>query len=112
MNDFCFGLQHKIDIFGETVRFKFQGRDKYSTPVGAVISCLTLTGFLIFFLVRTAQLFSSENPNLTMISMAADGQSIDLYDLNFFFAIENIDPRAGRISATYTKWTRGEKKQK
>ena len=44
--------------------------------------------------------------------MAADGQRIDLYELNFFFAIENIDPKAGRISATYTKWTRGEKKQK
>ena len=80
--------------------------------MGAVFSCLTLTGFLIFFLVRTSQLINSDNPNLTMISMAANGQSIDLYELNFFFAIENVDPKVGRISASYTRWTRGEKKQK
>ena len=47
-----------------------------------------------------------------MISMAANGQSIDLYELNFFFAIEKVDPKVGRISASYTRWTRGEKKQK
>ena len=94
-------------MFGESVHLKFQGKDKFTTPVGAVISCLTLSMFFSFFIVRTMQLMNSDNPNLTMVAMASDEESINLHQHQFFFAIQEVDPKVGRIEITLTQWTKG-----
>ena len=60
---------------------------KFSTPVGAIMSCLTMTLFFSFFMVRTLQLKNSDDPDLTMIEIASEQDYINLHELNFFFAI-------------------------
>ena len=47
-------------------------------------------------MLRTLKLVNSDDPFLSMITMKQqDDEIIDLWQLDFMFAIENIDPRIG-----------------
>ena len=39
-----------------------------------------------------------------MTTVVTESQIVDLWQLGFMFAVEDIDPRMGRIQVTYTKW--------
>ena len=52
--------------------------------------------FTTFMMLRTLKLVNSDDPFLSMITMKQqDDEIIDLWQLDFMFAIENIDPRIG-----------------
>ena len=92
-----------LDIFGESVKLTYQKKPTFQTWVGTCISCLVLTLFTAFCGVRTLKLFSASDPFFSMMTMAKEEQDpIDLWALNFMFAIEDIDPRAARITVDHT----------
>ena len=43
-----------------------------------------------------------------MTTIVTENQIVDLWKLGFMFAVENIDPRMGRINVTYTTWSQEE----
>ena len=45
-----------------------------------------------------------------MLAMEAEDVEVDLWDLNFMFAVENLDPRIGRVNAEQVYWGTGTKK--
>ncbi len=92
-----------FDIFGESVKLTYQKRATFQTWVGTFFSLIVLTMFLAFFGVRTGKLVSATDPFFSMMTMAKEEiDPIDLWALNFIFAIEDIDPRAGHIIVEHT----------
>ena len=86
-----------LDIFGANVEFTFKGKRNFTTIVGALITSLMFAVFLSFMTVRTLKLFSKDDPFLSTMTMDAEDKAINLWDLGFYFAIEQIDPRVGYI---------------
>lgn len=98
-----------LDIFGETVKFTFRQKGSFQTWFGTFITCAVLTLFTAFAGVRTLKLFNAEDPFFSMMTMAEEKiDPIDLWALNFVFAVEDIDPRAGRIVVEHVKWGKAE----
>lgn len=67
------------------------------------IGCTTL--MLAFLVMQTSKLISKDDPFFSMTTVVLDWQQIDLWSLGFMFAIEDIDPRVGRINVKQTSWT-------
>ena len=88
-----------VDCFDRHMNLTFRKQSTFTTPVGATVSLLGLFLFLIFFTVRTLQLVDGSNPFFTMLTFENSVNQIDLNRLDFFFAIERVDPRYGRIQA-------------
>ena len=96
----CTNLQEG-DLYGEAVQFTFQGLSTSSSPVGMFFSCLTITMFAAFFSVRTIKFWSSYDHTFAMIDQGSEFEEINLIEHNYFFTMENIDSRAGKIIATH-----------
>ena len=52
-----------------------------------------------FMIVQTKKLISMDDPFFSMTKVFAETQIVDLWQLGFMFALEDIDPRYGRIRA-------------
>ena len=63
------------------------------------MTTLVVTLLIAFTVVKTQKLVLYGEPNLSTTSMQADGGGIDLYKLDFMFAIEKPDARVGRVKA-------------
>ena len=92
-------LIQNFDIYGEGVAFTFQKNARFSTWIGMVFTLLTLSFMIAFTVNRTTKLVSQEDPFFSMLAMAAEDSEVDLWELNFMFAVTKLDPRAGRVSA-------------
>ena len=69
--------------------------------------------FITFMMIRTIKLASGDDPFFSMTLLPSDNEAIDLWKLDFMFAIEDLDPRVGRIEANHVVWDfRGEKSNK
>ena len=93
-----------MDIFGERVEFTFRKKTKFKTWIGASISCIMCSFFFTFLVLRTVKLVTSDDPFFSLTTMGVTDQNMDIWKLDFMFAVENIDPRAGRISAQHVTW--------
>mgnify|MGYP000928606412 CR=1 FL=1 len=60
--------------------------------------------FAVFLVMRTTKLVSREDPFFSMLHMGSPDQDIDLFQLNHFFAVQKLDPRAGRLVAEHVRW--------
>lgn len=70
-----------------------------------------MTLFMAFCGVRTLKLYSASDPFFSMMTMAKEEQDpIDLWALNFMFAVEHVDPRAARITVDAIQWGPGKDK--
>ena len=101
-NTLCSNLG-RADLYGEYVQFTFQGHRAYSSPIGKCFSCLTITMFIAFFAVRSIKFWSSEDPFFAMIDQGSDYEAVDLLENGYFFAVEKIDERAGRIKTSLVR---------
>ena len=97
-----------MDAYGSPVELTFQNKSKYQTSLGATITLLLYFALLSFVGQRTMKLISANDPFFSMTRQANDASQgpIDLWALGFMFAVENIDPRYGRITVTYHQWNR------
>ena len=51
--------------------------------------------------MRTSKLISMDDPFFSMTTMVGENSYIDLWQLGFMFAVEDVDPRLGRIEVQY-----------
>ena len=58
---------------------------------------------IAFFTVRTLKLVTASGPVFSS-TYSAQTEMIDLWELGFMFAIEDIDPKIGRIEAELFTW--------
>ena len=101
-SNICNGFK-SLDIFGESVQFTFQKNTRFKTWIGSSVSCLMFLFFITFLVIRTNKLASREDPFFSM-TLQFENEIIDLWKLDFMFAIESIDARVGRIKAQQVSW--------
>ena len=99
----CCSNFKSIDFFGERVEFTFKKSPVFQTNLGASISILCFILMMMFLTLRTMKLIDDKEPFFSSTTFYSD-QMIDLWELGFTFAIENIDPTFGSVYAYHTKW--------
>ena len=82
------GSLKNVDMFGANVAFTFQGKSSYPTVIGAIVTILIFSLCAAFLMVRTLKLVNYDEPYLSTTTTEAEGIEIDLYDLQFYFALE------------------------
>ena len=91
-------ILHDLDFLGQNVNFTFKRDEVFTTNLGTTVSIISilLLGFVL--LSRTIKLVEGADPIFAMVtSPYEDEQTIDLWDLNFKFAVEAVDPKIGRL---------------
>lgn len=63
-----------------------------------------MTIFLGFFIIRTLKIATLDDPFFSMTHMGVESTIIDLTKLEYFFAIESLDPRIGRVKVSQRRW--------
>jgi len=92
-------LFKSLDLFGEKINLTFKQEKDFKTTFGAIISLICSIALIAFLVVQTQKLISKEDPFFSMTTSSKVTDTIDLWELGFIFAIENIDPKVGRIEA-------------
>ena len=69
----------------------------FTTNIGACVSIVSLLFLGLISTSRTINLFEGEDPFFSMSDVAYGDETIDLWALQFMFAVEDIDPKLGRI---------------
>ena len=64
-----------------------------------MISCLVMILFICFSVVRTIKLVNKFDPILMKTVKNEPDVVIDLWDLGYFFAVTDVDPRIGNVKA-------------
>ena len=87
------------DIFGQSVQLTFRGESTYKSNIGGAAS-------LVFFAIMssliahyTVQFVQVENSNTSLSDIIREEYSMNLYELNYRFAIEKIDSMVGNVTA-------------
>ena len=99
----CSSLK-SFDIFGEPIHFTLNKERHFKTTWGTIVSTVCIVLLTMFFVMRTIKLFSKEDPFFSMTTLENAPETLDLWSLGFSFAVESIDPRVGRVSATLNTW--------
>ena len=93
-----------LDMYGAGVEFNFQGKNRFTTVIGSIMTFITILLFISFAAIRTLEFALQGDPFINMTSLIAEEESIDLWDIDFVFAIEDLDPKVGRISVQQVSW--------
>lgn len=109
----CFkSVSDSFDMYGPSVTFSFKRQKKFPSGVGTVMTLLTIALMVAFIVNRTLKLLSKNDPFFSMLQMASEDKKIDLWALDYMFAVEKLDPEVGRVQATQTIWGKSVKKVK
>ncbi len=80
-----------FDLFGERVQFTFENKRTFTTKMGGCISLISIFAMLVFITLRTLKLVTKNDP-IVMSTDQIESNAIDLWDLGFMFAIEDVPP--------------------
>lgn len=101
----CFkSIVQGADIYGQSINFTFQKKDRFSTCVGTIFTFLTVALMMSFTVNRCMKLVSKDDPFFSSLSMDSAEENVDLGALKYMFAVEQLDPSVGRLTATQTFW--------
>ena len=94
----------KIDIFGDTIEFSFQGNSKYKTRLGGICTIMSMFLMLILVGVRTIDFLGRLDRETSVTEGISDGEMpISLTDLGLNFAVRQVKPQVGSIQVTHVK---------
>ena len=65
---------------------------------------------LAFFAVKLNILIGRTEPSISMTTLAVEPGPTDLFNYNFVFAVEKVDPRIGTIRVESVYWDKSIKK--
>ena len=90
----------EFDIFGKGVTFFYKGKREFKTKWGCFVTAFVITSYLTILGIKLIEFFGETDPiayfSETRQSM---DEPINLNDLGFTFAVENIEPTIGYIEA-------------
>ena len=69
----------------------------FTTNIGACVSIISILFLGLISLTRTIKLFGGTDPFFAMATRSYDDETIDLWALKFMFAVQDVDPRLGRV---------------
>ena len=101
-------LLRKLDIFGQSVQLTFRNESKYKTSIGGIASIFYITVLTVLIAIKALQFTDVENAHIQITnSMDDDDEPLELFKLNYRFAVEQIDQRVGQFQAWQADWPRG-----
>lgn len=107
----CSTLHEEIDLMGQNVNLTFEQKPVFTTTCGVVVSIVCTLTLILFVTTRSIKLFGGYDPLFSMLTTPYDTeQMIDLAALKYFFAVEYIEPKYGRLEVDYFYQALGEKK--
>ena len=89
----------RFDLFGQSIEFTFRGNSHYKTDIGAAISLICIILMLALVFMRTSKLIIRDDPLLTTTNSAKEDSNVRLGEQGFMFAVQNVSPRIGVITA-------------
>ena len=95
----------KFDIFGRDVHFFYKGQAKYHTKCGCFMTFFVVICYVIVVCFKWIE-FVGETDSIEYFSEARQdmNERIDFQSLGFSFAIDNLEPRFGKIEAAQVSW--------
>ena len=106
----CIGGLKEQDMYGVGVEFSFNNNKRFTTWMGAVMTCITMTLFMTFFGIISDLIvvsfkwieYFSESDSIEYFSEQHQDmeERIDFKSIGFSFAIDNLEPRFGKIEVT------------
>ena len=97
------GMVSNLNLYGQdSVSLNAHVTTRLPSCIGTSITIISMIFMLSLTVNRTLKLVSKDDPFFSTISEDYDETVYLGEKLNFMFAIANIDPRAGLISATQT----------
>ena len=93
---------NKFDIFGVPVHFTFRGSKQFRSYLGGMASILCYFIIAFVIILQSQELFFGHDQAFHFASdIVTDyGDIIDLKTLNFFFAVENLNPAVARLKVS------------
>ena len=75
----------------------YQREEVFTTSIGLIVSLMSLAFLGLVAYTRTVKLLTGEDPLFQMAIEPYESATIDLWELGFMFAVENMDPKVGRV---------------
>ena len=92
-------------MFGTNVQFTYRGQDYYTTNCGRVTTFFAVAAYITLGCLKFIEFFgSTDDIEYVAIKGRDMTESIDLRELGFNFAVEDLDPKYGTIEAYQVKW--------
>ena len=94
-----------MDIFGKGVHFFYKGKREFKTKWGCFVTTCVITSLFIILVIKLIEFFGETDP-IAYLSETRQNmhEPINLNDLGFTFAVENIEPKIGQIEAYQYHW--------
>ena len=100
----CSSLK-RFDAFGANIDFYYQGREKFNTPWGCFITAIITLAYLIMVCLKFTEYYGEKDGIEQFSQQKQDlDELINLKELGFSFAVENVDPRIGRFVVYQVSW--------
>ena len=95
-----------LDFFGTEVNFFYKGAERFSTGWGRFVSVSVLLGYSTLVGLKFMEFFG-ETDQIHYFSETRQSmqESIELSELGFTFAVQDLQPNLGRIQAYQVKWS-------
>ena len=90
----------QFDLFGSNINFYYRGMEKFHTAWGCTVTFFIVLIYLTMVGIRFIEFFG-ETDGIEHFSERYQSlnESIELMDLGFSFAVENVDQTMGKIEA-------------
>ena len=97
-----FGTKVKeCDLFGRPINFFYNGNNEYTTRWGCFITGFVLIVFMTMTSLKFVEFFGDTDPIEYFILARQDpGELINLTELGFTFAVEDIDESIGWVEVS------------
>ena len=87
-----------FDIFGRSIQLTFRKQSKFTSEIGGIASIFFYITLTIIITQKSLLFFDPDQATKTVTNALIDAdETIDLLDLNYRFALEQVDPRVGEI---------------
>ena len=102
----------RLDLFAPEVSLTFQGQRQFKTDFGGCASIITGLIFLSVVMIKFEQTLEGRQTAayFTTKTTRDVNEELDLAKLGFMFAINEPDPRIGKVVVGAVHWPYGEKK--
>ena len=104
----------RVDLFASDVSLNLDGKQKFTTEFGGIVSILTIMLFFTIVYAKYKAVLDGhfQNAFFTTKTKRNIDEPIDLMQLDYTFALEHIDPTIASFKATQVTRKHGERKTK
>ena len=90
----------KIDMFGTSLPLTYKNKATYTTSCGSVMTIIAVSGYLVLLGLKLMEFFGQSDPvRHSTVQAASQDRSLDLNEIGFTFAVENVATEIGQLEA-------------